>query len=45
MTYFKALLSKSGEPYQLQACQVSIKSFLSGLNYNKCKRMDGILET
>ena len=48
MAYFKALvkiISKSGGPYQLQECQVSIKSFLSGLSYNKCKRLDKILET
>ena len=48
MAYFKALgkiISESGGPSLLQECQVSIKSFLSGLSYNKCKRLHEILAT
>ena len=47
MTYFQALgkiISESGGPFLLQECQVSIKSFLSGLSYNysKCKQLHEI---
>ena len=46
MAYFKALgkiISESGGPYLLQECDLSTKSFLSGLSYNKCKRFHEIL--
>ena len=46
--YFKALgkiMSESGGPFLLQECQVSIKSFLSGLSYNKSKQLHEILAT
>ena len=48
MAYFKAvgkIISQSGGPFLLQECQVSIKSFLSGLSCNKCKRLHEILAT
>ena len=48
MAYFKALgkmISESGGPFLLQECQVSIKSFLSGLSYSKCERLHEILST
>ena len=48
MAYFKALskiISESGGPFLLQECQVSIKSFLSGLSYNKRKLLHEILAT
>ena len=48
MVYFKALdkiISELGGPFILQKCQVSIKSFLSGLRYNKCKQLHEIIAT
>ena len=45
---FKALgksISESRGPFLLQKCQVSVKSFLSGLSYNNCKRLHEILAT
>ena len=48
MAYFKAvckIISKSGGSFLHQECQVSIRSFLSGLSYNKCKQLNDILET
>ena len=48
MAYFKALgmiISESVGPFLLQENQVSIKSFLSGLSYNECKRLHEILTT
>ena len=46
MAYLKALgkiISESEGQFLLQECQVSTKSFLSGLSYNKCKRLHEIL--
>ena len=46
MAFFKALgkiIAESGGPYILEECGISIKSFISGLIYNKCKRMYEIL--
>ena len=40
MAYLKArdkIIPESGRLFLLQECQVSIKSSLSGLSYNKCK--------
>ena len=48
MAYFKVvgkIISKSGVSFLLQECQASIKSFLSGLSYDLCKRLDEILDT
>ena len=48
MAYFRAhgkITSQSGGPFLLQECQLSIKSFLSGLSCNKCKRLHEILAT
>ena len=42
MAFFKLLgimIAESGGPYILKECGISIKSFISGLSYNKCKRM------
>ena len=46
MAYFTTLgkiISESGGPYKLQECQESTKLFLTGLSYNKCKRLLEIL--
>ena len=46
MAYFRAvgqIIPQSGGPFLLQECQVSFKSFLSGLSCNKCKRLHEIL--
>ena len=42
MAFFEVLqkiIAESGGPYILEECGISIKSFISGLSYNKCKRM------
>ena len=46
MAFFKVLgkiIAESGGPYILEECGISIKSFISGLIYNKCKKMHEIL--
>ena len=46
MAFFKVsgkIIAESGGPYILEECVISIKSFISGLSYNKCKRMHEIL--
>ena len=46
MAFFKVLVKKiaqSGGPYILKQCGISIKSLISGLSYNKCKRMHEVL--
>ena len=48
MSYLKApgkIITESRGPFLLQECQVSIKSFLSGLSYNKHKRLHKIFAT
>ena len=44
-TVLGKIISESGGPFLLQECQVSIKPFLSGLSYDKCKRLHEILAT
>ena len=44
MTYIRSYQFQE-DHNQLHECQVSIKSLLSILSYNKCKRLDEILET
>ena len=42
IAFFKALgkiTDESGRPYILEECGLSIKSFISGLSYNRFKRM------
>ena len=46
MAFFKVLvkiIAQSGGPYILKQCGISIKSLISGLSYNKCKRMHEVL--
>ena len=45
-SFFKVLgkiIAECEEPYILEECGISIKSFVLGLHYNKCKRMNEIL--
>ena len=46
LAFFKVLgkiIVESRGPYIIEACGICIKSFISGLSYNKCKRMHEIL--